>query len=113
MKTIFNHIERIREQPHHVRKQVAFASAAVGTALIALVWLAGSIGTGTFALKGDSAAGQEAAAAVAGTGAEIQNLAGAGAALPRSEDSPAYIEIIDSSPAATGKKQAEQTTLPF
>ena len=114
MKTILNHIERIREQPHQVRKQVAFATAAALTACVALIWLVGSLATGAFAIKGSSfAAGAEEGNATLTDGAESQ-LAGAGAAaaLPQSKSAPAHIEIIDSSPSPE-KRQAEQTTIPF
>lgn len=112
MKTILDHIERVQGKPHHVRKRIAFASAALGTAFIALVWLAGSIGSGAFAIRDTSfaSAGQEGAAA--GADSAMSGVAGAAAALPaQSADAPARIEIIDAS--AAPQKQAERTTIPF
>lgn len=113
MKTISQHIEHVRAQPHHVRKHVAFASAAAITIVVALVWFASSISAGVFALRVDSSFGQSA-----GSLKEVssnQNLAGVGAAAAFSQVDtvPAHIEIIDSAPAASGVKKAEQTTIPF
>jgi hypothetical protein len=113
MKTIFQHIEQVRQQPHHIRKQVVVATAAVGTALIALVWLVGSVTTGAFSIRETAVSAPSTVAAAADIFGN-QNLAGAGAAaaLSQVDATPAHIEIIDSSPVASGKK-AEQTTIPF
>ncbi|MFA6519899.1 MAG: hypothetical protein WCT41_03725 [Candidatus Paceibacterota bacterium] len=114
MKTIFEHINHVKARPHHIRKQVAFASAAVGTILIALVWLVGSATTGAFSIKGDSFATSAEQESTVTTGSNASGLAGVGAAaaLPDAK-APARIEIIDATPAAGAQKQAEQTTIPF
>lgn len=115
MKTIFDHIERVKAQPHHIRKQVAFAAAAAGTVFIALVWFTGSLVTGAFSISnGNSFATSASEQNAAQENTADQNLAGAGAAaiLPDA-DAPARIEIIDASSAPVVKKQAEQTTIPF
>lgn len=116
MKNIVEHIEYVKGKPHHVRKQVAFGTATVVSALIAFVWLVGNYASGTFALRGSSfadATGQGATVQVANGGVNNQNLAGVGAAsaFGSSEDAPAHIEIVDTKPAV--KKQPEQTILPF
>jgi hypothetical protein len=117
MKTVFEHIEYVKGQPHHIRKRVAYATAACGTGVIAIVWFAASLATGAFAIKGsnfaDNAA-NDAAAPVVTTDATNQ-LAGAGAAaaLLQTVDAPAHIEIVDTTPAPAASKQAEQTTIPF
>ncbi len=116
MKTIFEHIERVKGQPHHIRKQVAFAAAASLTAFIAIVWFIGSLSMGVFSIKGGSfAAGAEQGSAAASDTSGSQNLAGVGAAaaLPQSANTPASIEIIDAATAPAVQKQAEQTTIPF
>jgi hypothetical protein len=115
MKTIFEHIEYVKGKPHHIRKQVAFAAAAGITALIALVWLGASLGTGVLALKGNSFADSAKGTGTLTTGTADKNaaLAGAAAALPNTnQNAPAHIEIVDTSSPSSGKK-AEQTTLPF
>ena len=102
MKTIFEHIEHMKGKPHHVRKRVAFVTAACGTAVIALVWLVGSLGTGAFAIRGATFAESTGAEPAAATAAAVE-----------SADVPAHIEIIDASSPAFKAKQTEQTTIPF
>jgi hypothetical protein len=115
MKTIFEHIEHVKGKPHHIRKRIAFASAAVGAAVIALVWLVGSFSLGLFAIQGSSFADSTGQSPVVTTNSNEENsgLAGAAAALPQSANTPAHIEIIDASPTTSGQKKAEQTTIPF
>lgn len=115
MKTIFDHIERVNGQPHHVRRQVAFGTAATLTAIVALVWLVASVGTGVFALKETSFAqntsGAESPAVSDNNGS--QSLAGAAAASALGDTSaPTHIQIIDAQSSAPVKK-AEATTIPF
>ena len=118
MKTIFDHIEHVKGMPRHIRERVAFASAALITALIAFVWVAGSLSSGAFAIHSGSftdIAGQGGAAATAtGDTSGSQSLAGAGAAAALGTDAPvpAHIEIVDAT-SSTPKVQAEQTTIPF
>jgi len=114
MKTIFDHIEYVKGKPHHIRKQVAFGIAALGSALIALVWLAGSFATGAFAIQGSTFADSAGvpSAIVTTSGADTQGLAGA-AASNGGDTVPAHIEIIDTTPEAPVAKQSEQTILPF
>ena len=117
MKKILEHIEYVKGKPHHVRKQVAFGAAAIMSALIAFVWLAGNYASGTFALRDTSfasATGQGDVIRAEQGDASTQGLAGVGAAaaLENAKDAPAHIGIIDTAPAMP-KKQPEQTILPF
>lgn len=116
MKTIFEHIKHVKEKPHHIRKRVAFSAAFAGTAVIALVWLVSSVGTGVFALKDTSFAqstGQENTLATEGNSA-VGGIAGAAAAPAlESANAPARIEIIDTASSTRQTKKAEQTTIPF
>lgn len=108
MKTVFEHIAYVKEKPHHIRRQIAFLSAAAGAGVIALVWFVASISTGAFAISGSSFADiatGEPVTVVDGTGL-------AGAAAASDYDGPARIEIVDATPSAPAKKP-EQTTLPF
>lgn len=108
MKTVFEHIEHVKGKPHHIRKQVAFASAAVGAGAIALFWFIMSISLGSFAISGSSFADASVTEEV--TVVDASGLAGAAAAVDANV--PAYIQIVDTTPAAPAKKP-EQTTLPF
>ncbi len=110
MKTVFEHIEKVKGKPHHIRKRVAFTVAAGGALTVALVWLVGSISTGTFALESSSFADAMQQAPVVRTGSASPGIAGAAAAL-ENRNAPAHIEIVDTTPVTAPK--AEQTTLPF
>ena len=117
MKTVFEHIAHIKGKPHHVRKRVAFAAAANGAGIIALVWIVGSLSAGAFAIQGSTFAestGAESAATIAadnGSNSTDGRIAGAAAALT-DVSAPARIEILNAAPAPR-MKQAEQTTIPF
>ncbi len=110
MQALFDHIARVKTKPHHVRKQVAFTYAAVGTSIITLVWLIASLATGAFAIRNADEGVQPSVTTVENS----QGLAGAAAAFPgnAAASAPAQIRIIDSTNSAA-KKTIEQTTLPF
>lgn len=113
MQVILNHIETVKEKPHHIRRQVAFAVAGGLAAFIGLVWLIGSLSLGAFAIKGSTfadAAG-EGSFTPSEYGDGTSQLAGAAAARLNSAES-ARIEIVDV-PAASKKSQQEQTIIPF
>lgn len=115
MKTVFDHIERVKGKPHHIRKRIAFGAAAAGTTVIALAWLVSSVGTGVFALKDTSfaqSAGEEGTPTI--TGDNTEQLAGVGAAaILLGASAPARIEIIDTASSTSEQGKAEQTTIPF
>lgn len=115
MKAVRDHIEYVKGQPRHVREKIALAAATLCTAAVALVWLAGSLSAGTFAIKNQPFFdGSERGAAPAANEGGTSGLAGAAAALPGGEraDAPAHIEIVDAPPVKKEKK-AEQTIIPF
>lgn len=116
MKRIVHHVERhienIKGKPHHVRKQVAFTSAAGIALFIGVVWFAYSAQTGVFAIKGSSFAD-----ATKGTDQAYINvqegsngLAGAAAAVQEDSGS-ARINVVDTT--SPKPVQVEQTTIPF
>lgn len=117
MKKILDHIEYVKGKPHHVRHRIAVGTATLGSAIIAFVWLAGSFMTGSFAIEGSSFAastGQNETVTVANAENSTEGLAGAAAAFQGpSASAPARIEIVDSTPAPSPKKQSDQTILPF
>lgn len=116
MRTIFDHIERVKGQPHHVRKQVALTSAGGIALVIGLAWFGISLQSGVYAIHGSNFAvstGAEAAPASASAG-QTSQLAGAAAALDDSSKGPARIVIVDAaSSSAASNTSAEQTTIPF
>ncbi|HQT82556.1 MAG TPA: hypothetical protein PLW99_00145 [Candidatus Paceibacterota bacterium] len=115
MKTFFEHVEHIKGKPHHVRKRVAFAAATGVTAVIALVWLVGSVTSGMFAIQGSNFAestGQQPVATTTEAGAGgTSGLAGAAAALPAAS-APAHIEIVDAT-SSVPAKPVQQNVIPF
>ncbi|HVB19790.1 MAG TPA: hypothetical protein VNF51_00680 [Candidatus Paceibacterota bacterium] len=116
MKSVFKHVEHLKRKPHHIRKRVAFATAAGIAGFVALVWFAGSLGSGTFAIQGSTFAESTGQQPVITTNAAdgTSGLAGAAAALSGGNGnvSAAHIEIVDVA-SATPAKPAEQTIIPF
>ncbi|MBI4065837.1 hypothetical protein HY412_01420 [Candidatus Kaiserbacteria bacterium] len=114
MDKLFKHIEKIKGQPHNIRKQIAFGAAFAGTAVIALIWLVSTVGSGTFALKptsfADSVGGGEAI--VVSGDSSVSGIAGAASAV-EDKNAPARIEIIDTASSTRPVKKAEQTVIPF
>lgn len=116
MKTIFDHIEHVKGKPHHIRKRVAFTAAGCGAGVIALVWLAGSLTTGAFAIKGSNftdSANQGSVITTSGDSTSQLAGVGAAAALNQAEEAPVHIEIVNTASEPSKQKQAEQTTIPF
>lgn len=114
MKNLFDHIEYVKGKPHHIRKRVALATAALGSGLIAIVWFVGSIATNSFAIQGASfaSATDQQNAIVKTDDTSNQGLAGAAAAIKDAE-APAHIDIVDTTASVASKQQPEQTILPF
>ena len=135
MRTISDHIERVKSQPHHVRERVAFGLAGLVTAIIGIVWLGVSLASGSFAIAGNGFAqatgaapftinGQPATGLPAQAG-DTSGLAGAGAALSPGDatgtNAPAYIDVIQdlsaqaggTSAAPKGAASVNQTIIPF
>ncbi|MCX6789975.1 MAG: hypothetical protein NTV60_00410 [Candidatus Kaiserbacteria bacterium] len=114
MKTVFEHIEHVKGKPHHIRKQVALGAATFVSAVIALVWLAGSFAMGSFAIAGSDFAMSTGEEVVATTSDAVsQGLAGVVSAEILQKNVPAHIEIVDTSVSVPVKKQSDQTILPF
>ncbi len=115
MKTLFDHIDHIKSRPHHVRRRIAFATAAAGASFVALIWFFGVVATGTFALKGtsfaDSTGAESSGTAVVAPSDSNNGLAGAAAAVPNT--SAPGIEIVDAPSATPAPAQSAPTVIPF
>lgn len=109
MKAVFDHIERVKGKPHHVRRKVAFGTAFGVTASIALLWFGFTLSAGTFALQGTTFAESTGAAPAKPTPGDSSLLAGAAAAFPKKEEP--RIEIVDVTKPAPSEPEA--TILPF
>jgi len=118
MRTISDHIEHVKTQPHHVRERVAFGLAVLMAGLIGIVWLGVSLASGSFAIAGNGFAQATGAAPFTVNGqpalGDTSGLAGAGAALPPG-DASAHIDVIqdDMGAAPKGTASANQTIIPF
>lgn len=112
MKSLFDHIDTIKQKPHHIRKHIAMSSATALTALIALVWLGGSLHSGAFALK-NSNVGASTGIVTSGAESQAAPVAGAAAAFPKSDTTPAHIEIVNTGAATSSLPAREPTVIPF
>ena len=113
MKTIFEHIDTIKDKPHHVRERVAFGVAGGVTAVVALVWFFAVVQTGTFAIAHSNFAestggGKASVAAVAPSEQGGFGIAGAAAAVPTTCAVPVHIEVVDQAKAPEAKRRSNQ-----
>ncbi len=119
MRALFTHIDRIKQKPHDVRRQIALALAFGLTAFVAAVWFVAVVSTGTFAIQGASFADSTKSGAelVASPAASESSLLGAASAAFGYDQGPARIEIVSSETSSTmsdkNEPQAEQTVIPF
>jgi hypothetical protein len=120
MKTLFEHIEYVQGKPRHVRERIAFGAAAGGTALIALVWFAGTLASGTLAIHASSFAAAAGQGQIVATGNANQNnstgvaaVAAASGGSAGNASAPAHIEIINAPSATSSAAQTDRTTIPF
>lgn len=110
---MFEYLETLRLQPGHIRRRIAFLSAALATGLIATGWLAVAATSGTF-LMGPSnytAANQTAnqlGSAFSQTQTGITSLLGAAAAF-KSDGSASGITVQ----TETSTTMETPTVLPF
>jgi len=116
MTSVTRHIERVREQPEHIRKQIALGIAAVATVLVACVWLIGSLAMNTFALSDtsfkDSVAKGNTLEVTSGSSRGL--LGAAGSAFAPATSSAPHLEVLESGNGnVTVKKPKEPTIIPF
>ncbi len=112
MQALFDHIDTVKGKPHHVRRQVAFAVAAVIAGVVGLGWLGLSLSMGAFAIEGSSFAESTGALPAAATVSGNSQLAGSAAAFSDEDNAPAHIQIVDTTPSSAAS-QPEQTVIPF
>ena len=94
MQRIIHHVNRVKAQPHHIRKKVAFGVAGGVTGLVALVWVSASLATNTFAIQGSQFADSTGEQFVEKVGPDGSQLAGAAAALSGEDNTP-RIQIVN------------------
>lgn len=79
MRTFGEHLERIRSQPHDVRRAFTLTTAGIIAGAIGLVWLGASLASGAFFVEGDGYA-QAFGGASSNQPGNASGLAGAAAA---------------------------------
>lgn len=111
------HIENLKEKPEHVRHRVAIGVSAGVTGLVAVLWLAAHVATGTFALSSPQAT---PTAEVTDARGEFSDLVGAvGESLGGSPSSEPELTIVDGNttstiaPEADNQNQTDQEVIPF
>jgi hypothetical protein len=122
---MFEHLERLRNKPHHVRRNIALGSAGALTALLAVGWLTATIAGGSLALQpvplDPTGATAAIASSVSDTSSSFSQLLGAvGAATGISGSSTApQLQIVDGAQSSTlaakvsTSTASSQTVIPF
>lgn len=120
MASLQQHLETLRQKPHHVRHQIAYGVAGGVTALVALVWVTTMATSGSFALKSNEGApdaGSEVTKALATSKTTFTELMGAaGAAFGATSTDPAIsvVEIQTTSTFDTKiENDTDKTVIPF
>lgn len=112
MKTLSHHINTLKGQPHHIRKQVAMGGALGFAVLIGLIWLGANLATNSFMIQGSSFADASTKHdTLVKVPAGSDSLAGAAAAGDQSNQA-AHIEIVDTKPAPSSATP-QRTVIPF
>lgn len=96
---IIEHVNRLREKPHHVRHNIAMGVAFGITGLVALGWMTALATSGTLALESNSPEERAADAKLSETVAESTNsfsnlMGAAGAAFSMASSSP-ELDIVE------------------
>lgn len=111
-------LDKMREKPEHVRKQVAVGASGVVTGLVALVWFGTLAATGAFTLAPAGEVAQEPQAApVAFTNTNVrsnfQELLGAvGAATGATPSEEPGVTVIDGNTSSTFREDTPVQTSP-
>ncbi|HYF29469.1 MAG TPA: hypothetical protein VEA36_03855, partial [Candidatus Paceibacterota bacterium] len=102
MAALSEHLERIREKPHHVRRQIAFGTSLTITALVAIGWVGALVSTPKLAID-PNLADEELSLANAPTmtGGSFSELVGAAGAAFGATTSPAKVMVVDTKTSST------------
>lgn len=118
MRSVIDHIDRVKAQPHHVRHAVALVSAGLITAFIALAWVGVSLSTGAFAIAGDGFTQATGAAPPNVHGKPAPDSAGLAGAAGAPAAGQAHMDIVPngtspSAPAQNASAPASPAIIPF
>jgi hypothetical protein len=112
MKPISHHINKVKAQPHHIRKQVAFATAFIVAAVIGAIWAGASLITGAFAIQGSTFAESTGAEPTVATVPGNSSLAASPAEAGQQSQAPG-IEIVNGNQTPAAAPAATPTVIPF
>ena len=120
MAAIFEHLERLRAKPHHVRRQIALGTSVAVTALVAVGWLGALASSPKFALNPETAGdGVDMQSAVTETRSNFSELVGAAGAAFGATSSPAQVIVVDTKTRSTldvprdNYNDTRETVIPF
>ena len=120
MATLQHHIERLREQPHHVRHGIAYGVSGGITALVVVVWATVLMTSGALEIKpavvasSGSEAGNnpdtEVKKALADSKSAFSNLMGAAGAAVGATSTDAALTIITARASSTMDSKIDNST---
>lgn len=124
---IIQHIERLREKPHHVRHRIAMLTAIVATGVVALGWITALSTSGALALQSPAPVSEEDAVtpeadiskAFSDSKSAFSNLVGAASAAFGATSSEAALQVLETRTSSTlnaesrTKNDTDKTVIPF
>jgi hypothetical protein len=99
--SLTDHLERIRQKPHHVRRQIAFGTALGITLIVTIGWLGAKAGAGTFALNSPATDAFDTKQAFSETKSNFSELLGAAGAAGGATSSAPSIVVVDGETRST------------
>lgn len=121
MAAVSEHLERLRAKPHHVRRQIAFGTSLVVTALVAVGWMGALLSSPKLAIERTPTDGEEVnfQESLTETRSNFSDLVGAAGAALGATSSPTKIEVVDTKTSTTmdvkrdNYNNTRETVIPF
>jgi hypothetical protein len=107
MATISEHLERVREKPHHERRRIAFVSSLLLTGLVAFGWMGALASSGTLAIADPDGDVADMRDGLASTKSNFSGLLGAAGAAIGATSSPAAVVVVDGATFSTLDERQE------
>lgn len=119
MAHITHHINKLKEQPSHVRERIALGVSGGITAFVAVGWMVAMSSSGAFSLATDSVAETvrppaDVAQDLAQSQKGLTSLLGAAGAAFTGTSSPAEVTVVDARASTTLEAaNSDATVIPF
>jgi len=120
MAAVSEHLDRLREKPHHVRRQIAFGTSVALTALVAIGWMGALVSTPKLAIENrPQDETLDMSNALTDTQSNFSELVGAAGAAFGATSSPARVMVVDTKTYSTMDVKREnyndtkETVIPF